>query len=83
MDSNLRAVAYYLGQFHPTNENDAFWGPGFTEWHNVAKARPLYPGHRQPKLPGKLGFRLERRDLDEVCCFSDNLRMPAHRARIQ
>jgi hypothetical protein len=56
VDSNLRAVAYYLGQFHPTDENDAFWGPGFTEWHNVAKARPLYPGHRQPKLPGKLGF---------------------------
>jgi hypothetical protein len=56
MDATLRVVAYYLGQFHPTTENDGFWGPGFTEWHNVAKARPLYPGHRQPKLPGKLGF---------------------------
>jgi hypothetical protein len=56
MSSNLAVAAYYLGQFHPTAENDEFWGPGFTEWHKVAGARPLYPGHRQPKLPGKLGF---------------------------
>jgi hypothetical protein len=52
----LECIAYYLGQFHPTPENDRFWGEGFTEWHSVAGARRLYPGHEQPKLPGKLGF---------------------------
>lgn len=61
-NSLTKVLPFYLPQYHECEENNKWWGKGFTEWDNVKRAVPQYKNHNQPRVPDKLGYY----DLDKI-----------------
>jgi len=47
----MKLMAFYFPQFYEIEENNHWWGKGFTDWDLVEKAQPLSATHRQPRKP--------------------------------
>ncbi|WP_026520192.1 glycoside hydrolase family 99-like domain-containing protein [Butyrivibrio sp. FCS006] len=49
--TEVKIIANYLPQYHEIEENNKFWGEGYTDWEAVKKAKPIIKGQKQPKVP--------------------------------
>lgn len=47
----MQIAAYYFSNYHIDKRNEAYHGPGWTEWELMKCARPRFEGHRQPRIP--------------------------------
>jgi hypothetical protein len=47
----MQVLAMYLPQFYNVEENNLWWGDGFTDWTTVRSADKLSEEHYQPKIP--------------------------------
>jgi len=70
MPSRVKTIAFYLPQFYTFEENDKWWGKGFTEWRNVARGTPRFRGHYQPRIPRDLGF-YDLSNVDTIAAQAD------------
>ncbi len=65
MNNDVKVIAHYLPQFHETEENNRFWGKGYTDWVAVKGAKTIIEGQIQPRIPeNEHYYSLD--DVDEI-----------------
>lgn len=78
-----KVLAFYLPQFYKVQENDEWWGEGFTDWVSTKNAKPLFEKHYQPHIPLNENYYnlmdkhimewqaelMHRYDVDGVCMY--------------
>ena len=74
-ETNIKVIALYLPQFHEIEENNKFWGKGFTEWVNVKKCKPRFKGHNQPRLPGDSNGFLSYYRLNDIKIIESQIKL--------
>lgn len=46
-----KLLAVYLPQFYATEDNNKWWGEGFTDWESVKSNTAYFTGHESPWVP--------------------------------
>lgn len=62
-----KIITMYLPQFHEIEENNQWWEPGFTEWTNLKRSKPLFKNHNQPRVPLNKNYY----DLTDISVMKD------------
>ncbi len=47
----MKVIAMYLPQFYQNEQNDKWWGEGYTDWVAVKAANKLFSNHYEPRIP--------------------------------
>ena len=56
-------LAVYLPQFYENEDNNRWWGRGFTDWETVKTAEQYFVEHDEPKVPlGGKYYDLSRKE---------------------
>ena len=75
LNTTIKVISLYLPQFHVIEENNKFWGKGFTEWTNVKKSKPKFIGHHQPRIPGDFFGYLGYYDLTDIKSIEKQIKL--------
>lgn len=72
--SNKKTFVYIFPQFHEIEENNDFWGEGFTEWVNVRRTKQIHNKHLPMHPHHDIGYYniLDTSTRERWCDYANN-----------